>query len=154
MAKHILFALLAAALSLPAQAQTGLKPPAEISKPKASAKAAPKPAADEENLGVKAVERIFACVAEGLPKEWRRAWVIVTEIAGDGKERSFEGKFFYSLDAGGAKPAELVPCDARRAAQGVYELNDFLEPEKRGWKVATLIFLSDGKFELKYDYAK
>ena len=28
------------------------------------------------------------------------------------------------------------------------------EPEKRKWKVATLIFTSDGKFEIKYDYTK
>jgi hypothetical protein len=39
-------------------------------------------------------------------------------------------------------------------AQNVYKLNDFLEPDKRQWKVATLTFTSEGKFEIKYDYAK
>jgi len=47
-----------------------------------------------------------------------------------------------------------MPCDARDVAQRVYKLNDFLEPEKRLWKVATLTFTSDGKFEIKYDYLK
>jgi len=146
--------LFACAFALNASAQgTGIKPPASTpSKP--AAKAAKKPAADEDNPGVKAVEKIFGCVAEGLPKEWRRAWVVVTELSGDDKERNFEGKFFYSLDDAGTKPVALVPCNAREVAQGVYSLNDYLEYEKRNWKIATLLFTSDGKFEIKYDYTK
>ncbi len=129
------------------QAQSGLKPP--------SAKPRPAAKAGEESPGERAVEEIFRCLATGLPADWRRAWVVVTELESDGKERRFEGKFYYSLDAAGAKPATLAPCDAREAAQGVYRLNDFLEPEKRQWKVATLVFLREGgKFELKYDYAR
>ena len=48
----------------------------------------------------------------------------------------------------------LAPCDAKEVAQDVYKLNDFLEYDKRQWKVATLIFTNDGKFEIKYDYTK
>lgn len=129
-------------------AGTGLKP-----KPAATTPQKPGAAAEADSPGVKAVEKIFSCVAEGLPKEWRRAWVVVTELSGDDTERKFEGKFFYSLDDAGAKPVTLAPCDARAVAEGVYKLNDFLEYEKRQWKVATLIFTSDGKFEIKYDYA-
>lgn len=154
MSRRLLLAALAAALAAGAHAQTGLKPPAAKSAPKAAAKAKQKPAAVEENEGVKAVEQIFTCIAAGLPREWRRAWVVVTELSGSDKERSFEGKFYYSLDAEGGKPVDLVPCDAREAAQRVYALNDFLEPERRQWKVATLIFTRDGKFELKYDYTR
>ena len=150
--------LFACAFALGAIAQgTGLKPPATSAPSKSAAKPAPdkKPAAEEEdNPGVKAVEKIFGCVAEGLPKEWRRAWIVVTELSGDDKERNFEGKFFYSLDDAGAKPVALVPCNAREVAQGVYALNDYLEFEKRRWKVATLVFTTDGKFEIKYDYVK
>ncbi|MGH8674307.1 MAG: hypothetical protein ACREVG_08360 [Burkholderiales bacterium] len=148
--------LLAVAASLAAgvHAQTATKPVADKPASKSAAKSAQKPAAEEDNPGVRAVERIFGCVADGLPKEWRRAWVIVTELSGDDKERSFEGKFFYSVDAAGAKPVALVPCNAREVAENVYKLNDFLEYEKRSWKVATLIFTSDGKFEIKYDYTK
>jgi len=153
--------LFACAFALSANAQgTGLKLPETTTKSKPAGKPAEKkpaekkPAAEEDNPGVKAVEKIFGCMAEGLPKEWRRAWVIVTELSGDDKERNFEGKFFYSLDDAGAKPVALVPCNAREVAQGVYGLNDFLEFEKRKWKVATLIFTTDGKFEIKYDYTK
>ena len=153
--------LLACAFALNASAQgTGLKPPATSTPSKPAAKPAEKKppgkkqAAEEDNPGVKAVEKIFRCVAEGLPKEWRRAWVVVTELSGDDKERNFEGKFFYSLDDAGAKPVALVPCNAREVAQGVYALNDYLEFEKRRWKVATLVFTTDGKFEIKYDYVK
>jgi hypothetical protein len=142
--------LFACAFALNASAQgTGLKPPATSTKSKPATKAA-----EEDNPGVKAVEKIFGCVAEGLPKDWRRAWVVVTELSGDDKERNFEGKFFYSLDDAGAKPVALVPCNAREVAQGVYALNDYLEVEKRKWKVATLVFTADGKFEIKYDYVK
>lgn len=149
--------LFACAFALNASAQgTGLKSPETTTKPKPAAKSAAqkKPAAEEDNPGVKAVEKIFGCMAQGLPKEWRRAWVIVTELSGDDKERNFEGKFFYSLDDAGAKPVALVPCNARDVAQGVYGLNDYLEFEKRKWKVATLVFSIDGKFEIKYDYTK
>jgi len=103
---------------------------------------------------VKDVETIFACVAQGLPQGWQRAWVVVTELTADGKERSFEGKFHYSLDPGGANPVALVPCNAREVAERVYALNEYLEYEKRQWKAATLVFTSDGKFELKYDYTR
>jgi hypothetical protein len=153
MSKRILLAAFAAAFALGAQAQSGLKAPAAKSKPKAAA-AQKKPAQGEEEPGVKEIRKIFDCLAASLPGEWRRAWVVVTEIASDGRERSFEGKFYYSLDPEGAKPANLVPCNAREVAEGVYALNEFLEPERRQWKVATLVFLSDGKFELKYDYAQ
>lgn len=147
--------LFACAFALNASAQgTGLKSEASTKSKPATKPAEKKPAAEEDNPGVKAVEKIFGCVAEGLPKEWRRAWVVVTELTGDDKERSFEGKFFYSLDDAGAKPVALVPCNAREVAQAVYGLNDYLEFEKRKWKVATLVFTSDGKFEIKYDYTK
>ena len=150
-----LVAAFACVFALAASAQTKTEKPAGTGlKPKPAAGAQKKPAAEEGNAGVKAVEKIFGCMAEGLPKEWRRAWVVVTELSGDDKERSFEGKFFYSLDDAGARPVALVPCNAREVAQGVYALNDYLEYEKRRWKVATLIFTIDGKFEIKYDYTK
>ena len=154
MSKRILLAVLAAGLALGAQAQQGLKLPATQSQQKPATKTQKKPAAEKDSPGVKAVEKIFACLATGLPKGWRRASVVVTELTGGDKERTFEGKFQYSLDAAGANPVDLVPCDARDVAQRVYKLNDFLEPEKRLWKVATLTFTSDGKFEIKYDYLK
>ena len=150
---RLIAAACAASLVAIAQAQT-TPPKAEGSglKPKPAAGADKRTAPQEDNPGVKAVEKIFGCVAKGLPKEWRRAWVVVTELSGNDKERKFEGKFLYSVEATGANPQPLVPCDARQVGEGVYSLNEFLEYEKRQWKVATLIFTSDGKFEIKYDY--
>ena len=152
-----LAASLACAIAFAANAQLKNDKPAGTGtglKPKPAAEAPKKPAPEEENAGEKAVEKIFICIADGLPKEWRRAWVIVTELEGGDKERKFEGKFLYSLDASGTNPQQLKPCDAKEVAQGVYQLNNFLEYDKRQWKVATLIFTSEGKFEIKYDYTK
>ena len=151
--KWLLFAI-AVSLAAGVHAQTATKAAPAKPAPKTAAKAPQKPAAQEDSDGVKAVEHIFACVAKGLPEGWRRAWVVVTELTGDDKERTFEGKFHYSLDAAGGNPLALVPCDAREVAERIYALNDFLEYEKRQWKIATLIFTRDGKFELKYDYSK
>lgn len=147
----------------PAAGQPLAKPAAPA--PKAGAKPAPaktekstpaKPAATAGSKpdGERALQEIFACVAQGLPEGWQRAWVIVTELSGDGKERTFEGRFQVSMEATGDKRWNFVPCNTRDVAEGVYRLNDFLEPEKRGWKVATLQFMRDGKFELKYDYTR
>jgi hypothetical protein len=145
----------ACAFALAANAQVKTDKPAGTGlKPKPAADAPKKPAPEEANEGEKAVEKIFGCIAAGLPKEWRRAWVIVTELEGGSKERKLEGKFLYSLDAAGTNPQPLAPCDAKEVAQDVYKLNDFLEYDKRQWKVATLTFTSDGKFEIKYDYTK
>lgn len=154
MLRRFLAAVLVASLAAGVHAQTVTKPAAAKPAPKAAAKPTQKPAAQDDTAGVQAIEKIFACVAAGLPQGWRRASVIVTELSGDDKERTFEGKFHYSLEAAGANPVALVPCNAREVAERVYALNDFLEYEKRQWKTATLIFTSDGKFEIKYDYVK
>ena len=137
--------------------RVGLRAP-EPEKPAAKPATETKPqaaqgnAADEDSPGVRAVEEIFTCLAAGLPKEWRRAWAVVTDVGGDGRERSFDGRFFYSLEADGSKPLALVPCSAEDAARRVHALNDFLEFDKRNWKTCTLTFSSEGKFDLKYDY--
>ena len=109
---------------------------------------------ERERAPGKAVEKIFLCVAEGLPSGWRQVRVVITEMSSAGKERSFEGRFEYSTDNEWAKPVPLKPCDPREVAQGVYELNEYLAPERRAWKVATLTFTDEGKFEIKYDYVK
>lgn len=142
----MLVGLAQAQTTTPAPGGSGLKP-----KPAASTD---KRTAEEDNPGVQAVQKIFSCIAKGLPKDWRRAWVVVTELSGDSKERKFEGKFLYSADPSGTNPQPLVPCDARQVGEGVYSLNEYLEYEKRQWKIATLTFTSDGKFEIKYDYTR
>lgn len=114
----------------------------------------PAPSASETDDGQKALEEIFACVQQGLPQGWQRAWVIVKELSSDeGRERSFEARFQVSLERSGDKRWDFVPCNARDVGERVYRLNVYLEPAKRNWKSATLLFMSEGKFELKYDYA-
>ena len=134
--------------------QSAKPKPAGVQPQKPAAGAQQGASAEVDSAGVKAIEAIFACVAQGLPEGWRRAWVIVSELSGGDKERTFEGRFFVSLEAKGEKRWDFVPCNAREVAERVYGLNDFLELEKRQWKVATLLFTHDGKFELKYDYTK
>ncbi len=151
---RLLTLVCACALAFHAGAQgTGLKPSTGAAKPAAKSAQKPPTTVDSE-ANIKAVEKIFQCIAEGLPKDWRQARVVVTELSGSDKERNFEGKFEYSTQADGGKPEPLKTCDPREVAQGVYELNEFLSPEKRKWKVATLTFTSDGKFEIKYDYVR
>ncbi len=154
MSRRLIIAVLAATVAGDAYAQIGLRLPADLSAPKPAAKAKQKPAVVDENERVKAAQRIFECVAAGLPGDWRRAWAEVTEIATDGNERRFEGRFYYLPEAEGAEPVDLAPCDTREVAERIYALNDYLEPEQRRWQAATLIFTRDGKFELKYDYRK
>jgi hypothetical protein len=132
--------------------KASVKPPAKKTEKSAPGKS--NSTSTSESDGERALQEIFACVAQGLPEGWKRAWVVVTELSGDGKERTFEGRFQVSMDATGDKRWNFVPCNTRDVAERVYRLNDFLEPEKRAWKVATLQFMSDGKFELKYDYTR
>ena len=161
--KIIVVFLCACAFAMQAAAQgtgtqgSGLKPSTGTSKPGAKApakKPAAAPTTVDEEANIKAVEKIFQCVAEGLPPGWRQVRVVITEMSSGGKERSFEGKFEYSTESDWAKPVPLKPCDSREVAQGVYGLNEFLAPEKRAWKVATLTFTDEGKFEIKYDYVR
>lgn len=171
MLKHCCTAALCTALLVPASwaqdkpsQSPATKPPAAkaTAKPKATGTESKTPqaaskqgsAAEDDSPGSQAVGEIFACVAKGLPDGWQRAWVTVTELAGDGKERSFEGRFQVSLESEGDKRWDFVPCNARDVAERVYRLNDFLEPAKRQWKVATLLFMASGRFELKYDYTR
>jgi len=149
-----LVASIAFAFALAANAQLKSdKPSGTGLKPKPAAGAESKPAADPKAEEL-AVEKIFGCIATGLPQEWRRAWVVITELSGGEKDRKFEGKFEYSVDPAGKDPKPLVTCNAREVAEGVYKLNEFLQHDKRQWKTATLVFTSDGKFEIKYDYVK
>ena len=158
-----LAALVALLLSCTVFAQgTGLKPSKGPGKA-ASTKSEPAPAKSpaevpvagpgESNEGIETLEKIFGCLAVGLPTDWRSATVEVKEIVSTGSERKFEAQYTYirTLES---TPQRLEPCDATGPARSVHALNDFLEPEKRQWKRAILTFNKDGKFELKYDYTE
>jgi hypothetical protein len=102
----------------------------------------------------KTIQEIFDCLAAGLPKNWKKAWVVVSDLGAAGKERRFEGKFFHATSAADKVGKPLVSCDAQKVAKGVLSLNTALAPDKQRWKEARLTYTSDGKFNLAYDYGK
>ena len=115
----------------------------------------PKSEQKKPEVDPKVVQEIFNCIAAGLPADWKRTWVVVTELGQEGGTRQFEAVFFYASTADDLVGRPLQPCDKQKVAQDVYSLNQFLPSyEKRQWKQATLTFKSDGSFDLKYDYDK
>ncbi len=114
----------------------------------ASAAAPAAPLAIESKL----IESIFNCLSPGLPPDWKRAWVEITD-QGSGKEK--ETKFRVSnighVDDEGEP---LVPCNAAALTGSIVGLNEKLSPERRAWKRALLVIESDGEYELSYDYAR
>jgi len=112
------------------------------------------PAQAQKQPDPKAIQEIFDCLAVGLPKDWKKAWVVVTELGATGKERRFESQSFYAdaSDAMAGKP--LATCGAQVVAKGVIALSADLPAEQRRWKEARLTYTSEGKFDLYYDYGK
>jgi hypothetical protein len=102
----------------------------------------------------KTVQEIFDCLAAGLPKNWKKTWVVVSDLGAAGKERKYEGKFFYATSAADKVGKPLVTCDAQKVAKGIISLNAALAADKQRWKEARLTYTSDGKFNLAYDYGK
>jgi hypothetical protein len=122
--------------------------------PPAAAPAAPaKPGspAEEKPSAEAVVQEIANCVLAGLPPDWTLAQVEVNELGRTDKQREFEAVYSYKDGAG--KAAAFSPCDPREPALNVYKLNGALDPAKRNWIRATLVFSKEGKFELQYDYA-
>ena len=97
------------------------------------------------------VQDIANCLMAGLPADWTMAQIDVREVGRKDKERNFEAVYSY-LDGEG-KAGPFTPCDQKEPAMNVYKLNGALEPAKRNWVRATLVFSKEGKFELQYDYA-
>lgn len=98
------------------------------------------------------VQEIANCVLAGLPADWTFAQIEVIELGRDNKQREFEAK--YSYRGAADKAAPFAPCNPREPAMNVYKLNAALDVDKRDWIKATLAFSKEGKFELRYDYAK
>lgn len=162
MSWRLLICTIAAAFATSAFAQTGLKAPAKAGPKPPATKATAKPpaklpdtASSDEAERSKIIERVFECLAYGLPRDWWRASVEIVEKGEvTWNERSFESRYFYLTDGERTKPQDLKPCDAKEVAELTFSLNQFLDPDKRRWKVARLEFGRDGSFELKYDYGR
>jgi len=103
----------------------------------------------------KDLEEIFSCMSSGLPNNWKRTWVVLTEKMNESGTRTFEAAFFFSTSADDMRGRPLEPCDTRRVAEAVYALNKYLPDfEQRQWKEAKLQFGDDGSFNLSYDYTR
>lgn len=127
--------------------------PAPATGPAPSAAPAPAaPSAEKTQTSDEVVQEIANCVLGGLPPDWKLAQIEVKEIGRTDKQREFEA--FYSYQDTAGKAATFAPCDKREPALNVYKLNAALDPAKRNWIRATLVFSKEGKFELQYDYAK
>jgi hypothetical protein len=116
--------------------------------PSASAAASP---ATPVAIELKLIESIFTCLAPGLPQDWKRAWVEITD-AGGGKEKV--SRFFFSNLRSDTDGEPLVPCNAQELTRRIVGLNDKLPPERRAWTRALLVIDSDGEYELSYEYPK
>lgn len=112
--------------------------------------AAPSPAAPVA-IELKLIESIFTCLAPGLPQDWRRAWVEITD-QGAGKEKV--SKFRYTNLRNDDEGEPLVPCNAQELTRRIVSLNDKLPADRRGWSRALLVIESDGEYELSYEYPK
>jgi hypothetical protein len=115
-----------------------------------SASAVPSPAAPLP-IEIKLIESIFTCLAPGLPQDWRRAWVEITDQSA-GKEKV--AKFRYTNLRGDDEGEPLVPCNAHELTRRIVSLNDKLPPDRRAWSRALLVIESDGEYELSYEYPK
>lgn len=151
-----LFALFAAALfAVSVHAQDGKSPAAQPQSGTAPAQEAAKPAPGPgQEPDPRIYDDMFACLAEGLPEDWRKAWFTIDELDRSemGSVRNYEAKFFFATDASDAKGKPLRTCGAERVLQGVGALNDYLPESQRRWTGAIFSFTRDGKFEAKYDY--
>jgi hypothetical protein len=110
-----------------------------------SAASAPVPIA----MDAKLIENIFACLAPGLPQDWKKTWIVVT-----GPSSKPSAKFYFTNTPGDDQGEELVPCSAQALTQSITGLNDKLPADRRAWNKATLTIESDGEYELSYDYPK
>jgi hypothetical protein len=139
---------LGALLAFPVQAQTPQKPAAGAAP---AQEPAPTPGQEPDP---KIIEGIMACLGEGLPEGWKKAWFVISEVGRDtdGARRQYEGTFFYATDPEDRKGRPFKPCGANRIVDGVLALNNYLQPSQRRWSGVTMTFLVDGRYEAAYDF--
>jgi len=101
----------------------------------------------------KVLQAIVDAFAGGLPEKWDRAWVVVSQARAEAGARDFSVDCMFAEPGGDAAGKPIPSCDRKAVFENVYSLNrNLATPDKRRWTRATVIFMPDGKFELKYDY--
>ncbi len=101
----------------------------------------------------KVLQNVVDAFAGGLPQKWDRAWVVVAQVARKEGARDYEVQCLYVAPGDDPIGKTITGCDRKAVFENVYSLNKNLpSAEKRRWKSATLVFMPDGQYELKYDY--
>lgn len=143
-------------LAFAAHAQEAKKSEPATDKPAAAAQEpAAKPAPGPgQTPDPQILESIVACLAKGLTQDWKKAWFVVKEIDRNEAEgaRQFQADFFFATNLKDSRGKRLQTCGPETIIEGVANLNDYLTPEQQRWTSATFTFLSDGKYDVKYDY--
>jgi hypothetical protein len=93
-------------------------------------------------LDARTVEQIFSCLATGLPSEWRKTWVVVTDSGA-----AVTGKFYYTVTLRNEDAEEFVPCNAQEVTRRIAGLGE--GPGR--WRAARLTIDSEGAYRLDYD---
>jgi hypothetical protein len=147
----LLVLLFAAPCASLAFAQDAQKPAA------APAAEAQKPRPVGQPADPRIIEKIFTCLAPGLPKDWKKTWFVVNEVGRDkaGTTRNFEANFFFATSIKDHKGQKLKPCGADPVLDGVRSLQDYLPENQLRWTGATFTFSRETggvKFDATYDY--
>jgi hypothetical protein len=101
----------------------------------------------------KVLQAIFDAFAPGLPEKWDSAWVVVREVRQTGGARDYAVDCMYREPGGDIKGKPIRSCDRKIVFEKVYALNaNIPDIKERQWTTAMLMYMPDGKFELKYGY--
>jgi len=121
-------------------------PPAPAPARREVAVAAPAAPPAGLRLDAKTVEQIFSCLASGLPADWKRTWVEVTNSGG-----APSAKTYFTTSLRREDGEEFISCNAQELARRIAGLAGGLPPEQRNWRSARLSIDSEGAYELLYD---
>lgn len=95
-----------------------------------------------QRLDPKTVEQIFSCLAPGLPSDWKRTWVVVTNSGA-----ALSAKFYYTSSYRDQDGEEFKPCNAQEVTRRIVSLSE----ARASWSSARLAIDSEGGYKLDYE---
>ena len=88
------------------------------------------------------MEQIFSCLAPGLPSDWKRTWVVVTNSG-----TALSTKFYYTSSYRDQDGEEFTPCNAQEVTRRIVSLSE----ARASWRSARLAIDSEGAYKLDYE---